>query len=57
MTKEVVEVVYGKTHKYEVIRDKGLVFDTKFYVQRDGKSFKGPYSSLASAVEAAKQAG
>ncbi len=57
MSQEVVEVVYGNLHKYEVVRDKGLVFETKFYVRRDGKSFKGPYSSLASAVEAAKQAG
>ena len=57
MSKEVVEVIYGKVHKYEVIRDKGLVFETKFYVHRDGNSFKGPYSSLAKAVEVAKQAG
>ena len=54
--KQVVETVYGKYHKFEIVRDSGFV-STKFYIRRDGKPYKGPYSSLSSAVEAAKSQG
>jgi hypothetical protein len=54
--KPVVETIYGKYHKYEIVKDEG-VFTTHFYIRRDGKAFRGPYSSLSSAVEAAKEAG
>jgi hypothetical protein len=57
MSREVVvETVYGKYHKYEVIK-KSDTFGTKFYVHKDGKPFKGSYSSLSIAVEVAKSAG
>ena len=52
--KPVIETIYGKYHKYEVVKDSG-VFSTTFYVRKDGESFKGPYSSLARAVEVAKE--
>jgi len=52
---EVVEVVYGKHHKYEVVRDSGVFSATKYYLLRDGKAFKGSYSSLRAAVDAAEQ--
>jgi hypothetical protein len=48
--KDVVETVYGKYYKYEIVRD-----GVKFY--RDGKYHRGSFSSLHDAVEAAKQEG
>lgn len=54
----VVETIYGKYHKFEIIKDPGGVFGSvKFYIRRDGKPFKGSYASLASAVQAAKDEG
>lgn len=56
--KVVVETVHGKYSKYEIVKDAGGIFSSpKFYVWKDGKPFKGSYSSLAAAVEAAKKAG
>jgi len=55
--KEVVETVYGKHHKYEIVKDPGLFSATKYYIRRDGKPFKGSYSSLRDAVEAAENEG
>jgi len=58
MSKQVViEVIYGRFHKYEVIKSSSLFSSPSFYVHRDGKHFKGSYDSLAAAVEAARQAG
>ena len=55
---KVVETIYGKHHKFEIVKEPGGVFgDVKFYVRKDGKPFKGSYSSLAAAVQAALQAG
>jgi hypothetical protein len=56
MSETLVEVIYGKHYKYEVVRESG-VFSTKYYIRRDGKPFRGPFRSLADAVEAAKEAG
>ena len=56
--KVVVETVHGKYSKYEIVKDAGGIFSSpKFYVWKDGMPFKGSYSSLAAAVEAAKKAG
>lgn len=56
--KVLVETIYGKRHKFEVVKDSGGVFSgPKFYIRRDGKPFRGPYSALSAAVEAAKQEG
>jgi len=56
--RNIVETVYGKHHKYEIAKDSGGVFgNPKYSVLRDGKPFKGSYSSLADAVEAANDAG
>ena len=55
---EVVETVYGKYSKYEVIRESGGVFGSaKFWIYRDGKYHRGPFSSLLDAVETAKEEG
>jgi hypothetical protein len=53
--RQVVETVYGKHHKFEIVKvPGGLLSNTTFSIYRDGKYFKGSYSSLAAAVEAAK---
>lgn len=54
---EVVEVYYGKHHKYEIIKTSGIIASSSYALYRDGKYFKGSYDSLADAVDAAKQAG
>lgn len=55
MSKTVVETVYGKYSKYEVIKD-SKTFSTSIYLYKDG-SYVGSYSSVAAAVEAAKKKG
>ena len=57
MSDEVVETVYGKYSKFEVVKKTGVIESTKFYLLKDGKPFKGPYSSLSDAVEAARREG
>jgi len=52
--KPVVETVYGKYSKFEVVKDSGT-FSTKFYVHKDGKPHRGSFSSLADAVRAAQE--
>lgn len=53
-TKTVVETVYGKYSKYEIVRKSG-VFTTKFYVRKDGDVATGKFSSLNAAVEWAEK--
>jgi len=55
--KVVVEIVYGKYHKFEVVKASGLLSSPSFSIYRDGKYYKGSYDSLAAAVEAAKREG
>lgn len=54
----VVETIYGKHSKYEIYElPGGLLSSTSYMVYRNGSFFKGSYSSLRAAVEAARQAG
>ncbi len=54
--KQLIETVYGKYNKYEVLKDSSSFWgNPKFYIHKNGQPFKGPYSSLSSAVEAAKK--
>lgn len=56
--KKVVETVYGKYHKYEIVKSPGgLISTIKFNIYRDGAYHKGSYSSLSDAVAAAKKLG
>jgi hypothetical protein len=56
--KEVVETVYGKYNRYEIVRESGgLLSKRKFQIYRDGKYHRGAFSSLKDAVEAAKDEG
>lgn len=50
----IVETVYGKYHKYEVVKRIGPFGGVKFYVHRDGNPHRGPYSTLKEAVAAAQ---
>jgi len=52
-SRKVVETIYGKYSKYEIVRKSG-VFSTKFYVRKDGDVVSGTFSSLKAAVEWAK---
>lgn len=55
--REVVEVIYGKYHDYELVAITSLDASPSFSIYRDGKYFKGSYDSLAAAVEAARREG
>lgn len=56
--RKVVETIHGKRHKYDIIRESPIFLGKdKFYVWRDGEPFRGAYSTLAAAVEAARKAG
>jgi hypothetical protein len=55
-SKEVVETIYGKYHKFEIIKETSLMGSPKFHIYRDGSYFKS-YSSLADAVAAAQAQG
>lgn len=56
--KDVVEVVYGKHAKYEIVRSKGgLLTSTTYSIYKNGKYHRGSFDSLARAVEAAKTEG
>jgi len=55
---KVVETIYGKYSRFDIFKDAGGVFGSpKFYLRKDGKPYKGSYSSLAAAVEAAEKEG
>ena len=54
MSKTVVETIYGKLNKYEVIKDSGT-FSTTFYVKSSNGKTSGEFSSLSAAVEWAKK--
>ena len=56
---EIVETIYGKFYKYTVVRKlRAMGFlSTEFYIRRDGKPHRGPFSDLKSAVAAARKEG
>ncbi len=54
---EVVEIIYGKYYKYEIVKNTGLFSSPSFSIYRDGGYYKGGYSSLAQAVAVARAAG
>lgn len=54
---QVIEVIYGQYYKYEIVKNTGLLKSPNFSIYRDGRYFKGGYSSLAQAVAVARAAG
>jgi len=57
MSKSVVETVYGKHHKYEVIQETSTFASPQYYVRRSDGKTSGMFSSLADAVEWAQSQG
>ena len=55
MSKTVVEVVYGKYAKYEIVKNSGT-FSTSISLYKDGKIVSS-FSSVEAAVEATKKRG
>jgi len=55
-TRKVVETVYGKYSKYEIVM-KSKTFGAEFYVNKDGKVASGKFDSLKKAVEWAENKG
>ena len=60
-SRKVIEVLYDKRSKYEVVRvdNDGIPFfeSTDFYVFRDGKQVAGRYSNLQDAIAWAERHG
>ncbi len=52
--KEVVETVFGRRSKYEIVRDHSWMGSVVFSILKDGKSYRGPYDELRDAVQRAK---
>jgi hypothetical protein len=56
--KTVIETIYGKYNKFEIVKDSsGSWSGPKFYIYKDGEYYRGSFSSLKDAVEAAKKEG
>ena len=54
--KEVVETIYGKHSKYEIVK-KSTMLSTEYYIYKNGKYHRGSFSTLKTAVEAAQTEG
>ena len=56
--KEIVETVFGKHNKYEIVRSRGSLLESpKYWIYKNGKLYRGTFASLSVAVEAAKGEG
>lgn len=55
--KDVVETVHGKHAIYEIVKSSNLLSPPTYHVYKNGKHHRGSFSSIASAVEAAKEEG
>lgn len=56
MSNDIIETLFGKLHKYE-IRVVSTFLSRKFVIYRDGKRWRGQFSSLSEAVKVAREAG
>jgi hypothetical protein len=54
---EVIETVYGKFAKYEIVKKTSVFGSPKFYIRKNGSHHRGPYSTLGAAVKAAEDEG
>lgn len=54
--KRLVETIYGRLHRYEIYRQHTF-FGYEFWIYRDGERYRGTYSSLTAAVDAARKEG
>jgi hypothetical protein len=51
----VVETIFGKYSKFEIVKKTSTFGSPEFYVRKDGKPHKGSFSSLKAAVESAQK--
>jgi hypothetical protein len=56
MSKEIIETLFSKYNKYEIVKDSSALGGVKFYLQRDGSPY-GAFSDLRDAIEKAKKEG
>ena len=55
---KIVETIYGKHSKYEIMQvPGGLLSSTSYVIYRNGSYDRGSFSSLAAAVQAARKDG
>ena len=54
---KVIETVYGKFSKYQIVKRPSLLGNPKFYIRKNGRPYRGPFSSLQAAVQAAENEG
>ena len=54
---EVVETIYGKYSKFEVIKKSSTLGNPRFHLYKDGRPHRGPFSDLRDAVSAAEAEG
>ena len=53
MAYAIVETIHGRYSKFEIYRESGgFLSSTTFIIYRDGKYWKGTYSTLKAAVQA-----
>jgi len=52
--KTLIETVIGKYHKYDIYRSKTFM-GYEFWIYRDGERYRGTFSDLQSAIDAAKK--
>ena len=55
MAKEIVETFYGKRSKFTVVKHKNFGGGVEFTVEKDESRFRGTFSSLQAAVNAAQE--
>lgn len=54
--KTLIETVIGKHHKYDIYRSKTFM-GYEFWIYRDGERYRGTFSTLQSAIDAAEKEG
>lgn len=57
MTDNVVETIYGKYSKFEIVKKTSTFGNPKFYIYKNGDYHRGSFSSLRAAVKAAQAEG
>lgn len=55
MSKEMIEVIYGKRSKFEVYRITKPFGGYEFVIYKDGQYWKGTFDSLSAAVDRARK--
>lgn len=54
---DVVETLYSEHHKFEIIKKSSIITSPKYYLHKDGEPYRGSFSGLDDAVDAAHEEG